>query len=160
MKRACCVLMVSLCVWSPLAQTVHAQSPVVSVPMSVPGVAPISIPIGFEAARTESIWKVPASFSARTPEAGAPRARQADPGSSSRFSKPLLITGIALAGGGIAMTFLSYSEESYQYSYCPGCNPPQTTTLYRDTTSAGMYWGGVSAAAAGAGLVVWSFFKK
>ena len=106
-----------------------------------------------EQARAAERWRTSArnavAFDGQAPASG-----------DRHLSKSVLIASLAMIGAGAALMANSYSSEDYNYTYCPGCTPSMSTTLNRDTSSAGMFWSGASVAGAGVALLVYRLVRK
>jgi hypothetical protein len=158
-KKACSiVLAVALCPLLTLAETIAPEAGGTSAELETHSVArplPVNARLPKEARLNAPVRS---DQTQRDVLSRPPIANPADSRKASR--KKMLFTGLALMAGGAAMNALSYGSEPYTYVYCGTCRPVMSTTLYRDTTSSSLYWGGIAVAGGGATMFVFSLFKK
>ena len=132
MKRICSILLIGcLCQSFVLAQT-SATTTIASAGRAVPisaTASPFAVPDSQTAATSRSI---------------------SNENHGSGNKKKLIIAGLGMIGAGTTLNVMSYGSE--RYNYCPGCRSP--LYAYRNTTSSGMYWGGIAVGGAGITFVV------
>ena len=167
-KKACrIVLIVALCPLLTLAEAIPGETsttPVEIETRSSPRPLPPDIHLSKEMGLNAGDFRLDAT-SARSDGSQREilsRSAGTRPDDSVKKSsrKKTLLAGLGIVLGGVAMNVLSHGSEPYTYVYCGNCRPPLSTTLYRDTTSSSLYWGGIAVAGAGTTMVVFSLFKK